>query len=180
MLKTEYIDAVTNSENAITGSIDAGLCPGCSDCESAYGVYGDEFLRAYETGEISDEGFTTLSDCDCCMRSFDGYHTEYAAHGMDDDGIVHYDICEDCRDYLTDGTLPDLPEWEIQDKDLVITDCGPLGANTSLGYYNGKHIGVFVNDKDAIAGAIARMNRDKCWPNVWRMSDHGNLSLVEL
>lgn len=180
MTKTEFADMVTDSENAITGkSINPGLCP-CEECESAYGIYGDEFKTSIESGDIIDEGSLTLDDCPCCMRSFDGYHDEYAAHGMDDGKIVHYDICEDCKDYLTYGTLPDLPGWEIQNEDLVLSDCGHLGSKTSLGYYNGKHIGVFTSDKNAIAGAIARMNSDKCWPNVWRMSDHGNLSLVNL
>ncbi len=108
----QFIDRVTEAENDTTyRTISPGLCSDCPDCQSSFG-YDDE--RAFDndiaSGAVCDEGGFSYQDCDCCGSSLGG--DRYAAHGhvtMKDGAVVlcHFDICEDCLQYLANGTLPE-------------------------------------------------------------------------
>lgn len=45
--------------------------------------------------------------------------------------------------------------------------------------FSGKHLGTFEDEDEAENVVKATGNRDKYWPNVWRVSDHGNHHLIE-
>ena len=77
-----------------------------------------------------------------------------------------------------DDTSDD-PESDVPvDGDYVISDCGPLGSRTHVGIVNGPTVGEFATEQDAHEYIRALMGRDQVWPNVWRVSDHGNVSLA--
>ena len=105
--QTEWIDRITEEENQTKyRTISPGLCGGCPDCQSAYGLEEEELTRAYENGEICDEGGFSWHDCELCGSPLGG--DRYAAHGHDSNGeIMHYDICTDCLFYIANGDLPE-------------------------------------------------------------------------
>lgn len=87
----------------------------------------------------------------------------------------------DCTEWTTD---PDSPEFdddeptEPEDDDGTLRPCGPLGSMTSASFM-GKCLGEFRTDDDA-ENAIRRAgNAAGFYPNVWRISDHGNAHLIE-
>lgn len=71
------------------------------------------------------------------------------------------------------------------ESDAFISDAGQLGAMTSASL-GGKHLGTFGGDDEttgeekALAAIRAAMERDGFYPNVWRISDHGNISPLSL
>lgn len=70
----------------------------------------------------------------------------------------------------------DETDEKICDDDWVISS---NGFKLSVG--NGLHfLGEFVEDTDAATAIAERMNRDQFWPNVWYISDHGNVDLCRL
>lgn len=79
-------------ENLAYASV--GLCPGCEQCQSDYGLDEEEFAKLYESGELFDEGGFSFHDCELCGTDISG--DRYAAHYRDGDEIVHIDICVDC------------------------------------------------------------------------------------
>ena len=78
-------------------------------------------------------------------------------------------------DYESDEEL-----WgdEPDEGDVVISDAGRLGGQTQVSF-GGKNLGTFTEwyeMEDAIRGEGRRTN---FWPNIWRLSDHGNYHLVK-
>ena len=69
-----------------------------------------------------------------------------------------------------------LEEWE--DGDYVISDCGPLGSQTSVNVVNGKHLGTYNDWEEALGAIRADMKKENFFPSVWSVSDHGNISNV--
>jgi hypothetical protein len=74
-------------------------------------------------------------------------------------------------------------EWTLEDQpaedDIYLTD--DQRTRRPCATQSGKII-LLSKDGEAIANAdiIAHMERDQFWPNVWRVSDHGNLHLVNM
>lgn len=68
---------------------------------------------------------------------------------------------------------------QIDHEDYTLNPCGHLGTLTAVGQA-GKCLGVFDSDDDALDYIRARMEREQFFPNVWHVSDHGNLSLMEV
>lgn len=62
--------------------------------------------------------------------------------------------------------------------DYVLSDTGPLGSKTLVCVVGGKTLGTYDDFDSAMQDIRLDMERGKFWPNVWTMSDHGNLSLV--
>jgi len=75
------------------------------------------------------------------------------------------DECSDC----SNTPRPD---------DYTITPCGSLGGRSALAVVEGRFIGEFDSDDDAIAAARAIMEAERYWPEIWIISDHGNVTLV--
>lgn len=63
------------------------------------------------------------------------------------------------------------PDFEM---DGFIQPHGLLGAMTAASF-DGKHIGIFRTERRALAAIRLEMMRSSFWPNVWSISDHGNV-----
>ncbi|MFP4047898.1 MAG: hypothetical protein ACLFT4_09115 [Bacteroidales bacterium] len=61
----------------------------------------------------------------------------------------------------------------IKDDDIVISS---NGFKLSVAEHNGKFIGEFIEDDEAEYAIIQFMNKNDYWPDVWFVSDHGNVS----
>jgi len=68
-------------------------------------------------------------------------------------------------------------EHSPEDEDIYFHPSGPLGFKTSVSA-GGKHLGEFSSNDEAEAAAREWTNRSNFWPNVWRVSDHGNYHLA--
>jgi hypothetical protein len=66
-------------------------------------------------------------------------------------------------------------EDEPDEEDIFIQPHGQLGSQYSVGTQH-KHIGVFDDMEDAEKAIKDWMESNKFWPNVWMVSDHGNIS----
>ncbi len=84
---------------------------------------------------------------------------------------------------IQDGDVDDEPEappTSPEPEDYVIFDSGPLGSRTSLCQYEGKYLGEFSMQIYAIEAIRTYMDKEKFYPNVWYLSDHGNWTLINL
>lgn len=79
--------------------------------------------------------------------------------------VILWDATEEAED-----TTPD-------DDDYIITDCGPLGSHTHVSC-NGRTIYQGPSEDAAYATIRATMRAEKFYPNVFRVSDHGNVTFV--
>jgi hypothetical protein len=97
----------------------------------------------------------------------------------------------DCGFYkylVEEGYLEEEPEAgpeEPEDGDYIISDCGPLGSMIAVGIQNGKWTGGdqakhFYTEEEAVKAIKADMAKQKYWPNVWRLDDHGGIELYDL
>jgi len=73
--------------------------------------------------------------------------------------------------------LEELEVLEPEDGDYVMYDTGPLGSRTGVSIYQGKHIGVYDSFLEAEGAIVEDMDKERFWPNVWYMDDHGGYSL---
>jgi hypothetical protein len=71
-----------------------------------------------------------------------------------------------------------VPDVEPSEDDAFLSSCGQLGAKTRASFI-GKDLGEFDEEADAEAAIRAEGNRSGFFPNVWRVSDHGNSHLCE-
>lgn len=67
--------------------------------------------------------------------------------------------------------------FEPDEDDAYLNPCGPLGSNTSVSVA-GKHLGEYSNDEEALEALREWMDRNEFWPNIWTISDHGNVHYV--
>jgi hypothetical protein len=70
-----------------------------------------------------------------------------------------------------EGLEEDEPVFEA---DIFLESTGTLGGKTSVSA-EGKHLGDFSDDVEAIEFVKLWMEENKYWPNVWMVSDHGNI-----
>lgn len=73
----------------------------------------------------------------------------------------------------------DEDEHEPSEDDAFFSPCGPLGSKTHLSV-NNKSIGEFKSDRDAQKALVDWINKNKFYPNIWYVSDHGNVHPHEL
>ena len=78
----------------------------------------------------------------------------------------------DALDYCEDEADGPAPE------DIVISDI-PRGG-WSVDEVEGKHVGTYIELADVEVASKAKMEADRFWPNVWIVSDHGNVSLYHM
>jgi hypothetical protein len=62
------------------------------------------------------------------------------------------------------------------DEDGFLQPTGPLGSRTALSI-GGDYIGDFVDDKAAYLAFVGWCEENRTYPNLWTVSDHGNISL---
>ncbi len=77
-----------------------------------------------------------------------------------------------------DDTDPDTCEpSEPEAEDYTLTPCGPLGSRVfvaQVGAALNRSLGEFADEDAALAAIKAECELFAFWPNVWRISDHGN------
>ena len=78
-------------------------------------------------------------------------------------------------------TSDDMEMWNDEqtpcEGDYVLSDTGALGAKTLVSIVGGKTLGAYDDFESAMVAIKADMEAGKFWPDVWTLSDHGNLSL---
>lgn len=124
---------------------------------------GDEYVKETVNENLRD-GRTDSPAVELWKPCYDyiEYHEkcECGAYGdLDED-----DKCDDCVDRPEEG-------------DYTITPCGSLGGMSGVGVIEGKFIGEFHSDAEAITAIRRIMDEEKFWPNIWIVSDHGNWTL---
>lgn len=65
-------------------------------------------------------------------------------------------------------------ETEMEPEDYAFTPCGRLYGKIGVSQIEGKFLGEFLEMSEALEFVRARMEREKFWPNLWWISDHGN------
>ena len=75
--------------------------------------------------------------------------------------------------------IPEIDEEELtpDDEDIFISDTGPLGSIT-MAYYCHQEIARGINRGDVEIDVKNWMDENAYWPNVWFISDHGNVHLI--
>ena len=68
---------------------------------------------------------------------------------------------------------------EPEPEDYTISPCGPLGSRSCVGQVEGKFLGEFKNDHAARQAICAKMEKERFWPSVWQVSDHGNAHAID-
>lgn len=66
----------------------------------------------------------------------------------------------------------------IDSGDYILTPCGSLGSKTCVSVVDGGFLGMFDSDDDALQVARRDMRKRGFYPNIWAVSDHGNIELV--
>lgn len=93
-------------------------------------------------------------------------------------------FCEGCAsDAMDSGVFTDEPmsdDDEPGEEDYTLSDCGRLGANTAVGIVGSRFHSVFATDDEALDFIRERMEKVQFWPNVWRISDHGNAHRIDV
>ena len=79
-------------------------------------------------------------------------------------------------DHYDDDEHDHEEEQGPEHEDYVITPSGPLYSKVSVSIVGGKFVGEFPNEEAAEKEIRKRMEQEKFWPNVWWVSDHGNVS----
>jgi hypothetical protein len=72
----------------------------------------------------------------------------------------------------------DEDEDRPSDEDYTLTTCGSLGGMIGVKVIGGRFLGQFAEQDDAEEFIRDRMNKQKFWPNVWWVSDHGNWNCI--
>jgi len=83
---------------------------------------------------------------------------------------------------MNDSEYPDAFNDEdlMEQGDITITPCGPLGSMYSVGEVEGKHIGEYSTDEEVKIAIYEYMEKNQFWPSLWFISDHGNVSSYSL
>jgi hypothetical protein len=90
---------------------------------------------------------------------------------------------DDGTNYWVSPSILSLEEYAHGLDDAFIQPAGHLGAQTTASLA-GKHLGTFSATDDysaddmALQAIVEAMDDSGFWPNVWTVSDHGNVSLV--
>lgn len=96
----------------------------------------------------------------------------YSVFDQDEWDRRFQDDDEDSEEYPEDN--------EPQEEDIVISDCGGLGAKTCVSIVGGKFLGEFEDGDEAYDYIRKWMEKNQFWPTVWYVSDHGNASVVNI
>lgn len=91
------------------------------------------------------------------------------------------ELCDYCEAYSVDetGFCESCAENEIEARDCaVIESCGNLGAKTRA-IFCGRDLGEYSEEEDALLAIVEAMNKEKWFPGVYKISDHGNILPVE-
>jgi hypothetical protein len=100
------------------------------------------------------------------------------------DWIDYGDVgnCYDCNTLAElDGEelCAECADAEPVEGDFTIHPTGFLGGLSALARVEGKFVGRFDSDEDAVCEARRIMSVEQFWPNIWIVSDHGNWNLYK-
>ena len=65
----------------------------------------------------------------------------------------------------------------MNDDDYKLTPCGQLGCKIAVSTH--KFIGEFPDEQSALSHIAELMEADQYWPDIYWISDHGNVSLMD-
>lgn len=92
-----------------------------------------------------------------------------------DDGTDTH--CVHCgRDVYADD---DDTQDEPVEGDYILSPAGYLGSTTRVTQVEHRLNAVFATEDAALKYVVRRQYADSYWTSIWRMSDHGNLSLID-
>jgi hypothetical protein len=74
----------------------------------------------------------------------------------------------------------DIEQEGPQEEDITLTPTGPLGSQIGVGVVGGKYLGVFNTGDEAEKAVKDYCEKNNFWPNIWWVSDHGNVSLYKI
>ena len=57
---------------------------------------------------------------------------------------------------------------------------GPLGGRISVEIVEGPYVGEFPDTESALLAISERMDREQFWPDIYWISDHGNIWPIDL
>jgi len=140
----------------------------CASCHEFLGnpltSYGEDYVVEAVNDDLRAGRMDSVAITEW-MPYYDLSYLEPCSHCGEYSDSLEDDKCEDCIDSPCDG-------------DFTLTPCGPLGSKTSVGRVNDKFVGEFDSDDEALVAINAIMEKERFWPNVWNVSDHGNWSLI--
>lgn len=102
---------------------------------------------------------------------------EWDSQGFVSGSFLSEEEAQRARDLAEENNGP-------QEGDYTMGPTGPLGSHTSVGvagHCEGRHLGTFKgDDQEREASNAIRKDAEasQVWPNVWRISDHGNAALL--
>ncbi len=67
---------------------------------------------------------------------------------------------------------------EMDEEDYKLTPTGPLGGKVSVSDW--KHRGTFDTTEEALDWIAKDMDRNRYYPDIWWVSDHGNAWMIDL
>lgn len=104
-----FLDAYERGAEGME-ALSCGLCPGCGECASSFGMSQEEFDTACDLDSITSEAGPSRSPCELCGTGLAG--DRETVHGISTDSgeLIHLSACLDCVFLLANGTLPDF--WE--------------------------------------------------------------------
>jgi hypothetical protein len=142
----------------------------------------------WEGGELVEE----LTDFEAWLKeNLTELESMYQQYKLDQDYSIEdrMDFDQFAEDVYEHGVLSATEESEEEeseeeefqddqpdDQDIIFSDSGPLGSKISVSIKNGEFLGEFNTAEEAEAAAKAWMQKHNFWPNVWYVSDHGNVS----
>tara|TARA_R100001594_G_C3979704_1_gene249748 strand:+ start:354 stop:587 length:234 start_codon:yes stop_codon:yes gene_type:complete len=62
----------------------------------------------------------------------------------------------------------------------TLTPSGPLGGLISVSIVEGSYVGEFPDTESALQAISERMDREQFWPDIYWVSDHGNVWPIDL
>ena len=68
---------------------------------------------------------------------------------------------------------------ELQEDDYKLFPCGSLGGLIGVSY-EGKRLGEFTEMKHALEFVKEHMDGEQYWPNIWWVSGHGNIWMIDV
>lgn len=91
--------------------------------------------------------------------------------------LIHGTLDGDGSDFgfWPDGNYAEDAEEGPEPGDYLLSDTGPLGSRTMLTEHEGGFIGEYATREEAEEVIRARMEAEQFYPNVWVISDHGNI-----
>jgi transposase-like protein len=94
---------------------------------------------------------------------------------MDEQYTVKSSEIKKDKPTILDISENETEENEPQEDDMYLTPSGPLGSKTSVSV-EGKFLGEYNSEEEAVKAIKEWIDKNNFYPNIWYVSDHGNIS----